>query len=48
MSTTPPSDPHQSDPTQAPQAPAEPSDPTTVDPETGTDPDGSPVENPSG
>jgi hypothetical protein len=48
MSTTPPSDPAQDDPTQAPQAPAQPTDPATVDPETGTDPAGSPVENPSG
>jgi hypothetical protein len=46
MSTTPPED-----PTQRPQPPSGPggtSDPATVDPETGTDPSGTPVENPSG
>jgi hypothetical protein len=48
MSTTPPEDPNQADPTQAPQQPAQPSDPAKVDPETGSDPNGTPVENPSG
>lgn len=39
-----------SDPNEAPSAPPDtkPVDPTEVDPDTGTDPDGTPTENPAG